>query len=192
MKVGKKLPPARAFAAEMSIVHNVGIRGMNAVYNQWDNVVTRGSDKDKVDFACFALQNVAAVHEHHTHEEEVLFPKINELAGVPGLMDGNVQEHAAFQTGMQKFAEYLEEVKERKQELLKEKKSLLDSFLPQLHSHLVQEVDTLVKLEKYDDKVDWNQWFQKEVQKLMKGFILDYDFRVSLSDDRTFICENIY
>ena len=56
MKPGKKLPPARAFAAEMSIVHNVGIRGMNAIYNQWDGVAERGTAKDKVDFANFALR----------------------------------------------------------------------------------------------------------------------------------------
>lgn len=186
VKVGKQLPPARAMAAEMSIVHNSLIRGINSVYNQCVNVSARGSNKDKVDFANYAFQWTEWVHEHHNLEEESLFPQINELAGVPGLMDANVNEHAGFHDGIIEYAEYLKNVKEEKQELSGETvKSFIDAFMPTLHTHLVNEIDTLVTLEKYDDKVNWIQWFNKEVDKMIKSFMAEYDYRVSFSVGRT-------
>lgn len=38
-------------AAEMCIVHNCFIRGINAIYLQCVNVATKGTEQDKVDFA---------------------------------------------------------------------------------------------------------------------------------------------
>jgi hemerythrin-like domain-containing protein len=167
-------------AAEMSTVHNGLIRGINSVYNQCINVSVRGSKKDQLDFANYAAQCAKLLHEHHSFEEETLFPKMNELAGVPGLMDGNVNEHAAFHDGLANYEDYLANVKEEKEELNGETlRSLIDAFMPALYTHLVNEIDTLVALEKYDDKVDWNQWFNKE--KLNKGFMGQSDFRVSSS-----------
>lgn len=192
VKVGKQLPPARAMAAEMSIAHNCLIRGINSVYNQCVNVAERGSNKDKVDFANYAFQWTEWVHEHHNLEEESLLPQINELAGVPGLMDANVNEHAGFHDGIIEYAEYLKEVKEEKQELSGETmKRHIDSFMPTLHTHLVNEIDTLVTLEKYDDKVNWVQWFNKEVDKMIKSFMAEYDYRVSFSVCRTCSCKRI-
>ena len=41
-----------------------------------------------------------------------------------------------------------------------------DSFMPILRTHLENEIDTLVGLEKYADKCDWGAWFQKVAQDL--------------------------
>jgi hemerythrin-like domain-containing protein len=166
----------------MSIVHNGLIRGVNSVYNQCINVGERGTPKDKLDFANYAAQCAAILHEHHEFEEEVLFPKMNELAGVPGLMDGNVQEHAAFHDGFAIYEQYLEDVKAEKVVLDgAHMKKLIDDYMPALYSHLVNEIDTLIGLEKYDDKVDWVTWFNGEVEKLNKGFMGQSDFRVSVA-----------
>ena len=166
----------------MSIVHNGLIRGVNSVYNQCINVGEKGIQKDKLDFANYAAQCAAILNEHHEFEEEVLFPKINELAGVSGLMDGNMAEHAAFHDGFEIYKEYLEDVKAEKVELDGvHLKKLIDDYMPALYSHLVNEIDTLIGLEKYDDKVDWVTWFNGEVKKLNKGFMGQSVFRVRIS-----------
>ncbi len=145
----------------MTCVHNSLLRGINAVHRQCVNVAARGSSKDKLDFANFAFLWSDMLSEHHTQEEEHVFPGINELTGVPGLMDSNVQEHAAFHDGIDQYAEHLKRVKEGKEDLDGVKlKGIIESFMPALHIHLVNEIDTLVALEKYADKVDWQKWFQ--------------------------------
>ncbi|KAJ5890316.1 hemerythrin HHE cation binding domain-containing protein [Penicillium subrubescens] len=141
-------------AAEMLIVQNCLIRTINSVYNQCINVATRGTDSDKVDFANYAFQWTEWVHEHHTSEDSTLFPSMGEIAGVPGLMDVNTNEHAGFHDRITQYAEYLKTVIRGKEKLHGEKaKNLIDSFMPELHGHLGNEIDTLVNLENYD-KVD--------------------------------------
>lgn len=180
VQIGKQLNPARALAAEMSCVHNGLIRSVNSVYNQCVNVANRGTKKDKLDFANYASQCAKLLHEHHTFEEDTLFPGFNELAGVPGLMDGNVHEHEAFHDGLAAYEGYLDEVKEEKVELDGEKlRALIDGFMPTLYTHLVNEIDTLNALEKYEG-VDFNTWFNSEVEKFNKGLLVQSDFRVSI------------
>jgi GTP-binding protein EngB required for normal cell division len=166
-------------AAEMSIVHNCLIRGINSVYNQCIKVSTRGTDTDKLDFANYAFQWTEMVHEHHSSEDSAIFPSMSEIAGVPGLMDVNTSEHAVFHDKIGQYAEYLKGVVQGKEELDGEKvKTLIDCFMPELHTHLGNEIDTLVALEKYD-KVDWDAWFKKEVGKMIKELMGQYEYRVS-------------
>lgn len=173
-------------AGDMTILHNCFLRGINSIYLQCGNVATKGSTKDKLDLANFAYQWAEWVDEHHRFEEEDLFPRINELAGVPGIMDGNVNEHAQFHDGLIKFEEYLNKVKEEKEELSAETmKSIIESFMPALQSHLESEIDTLVSLEKYDDKVDWFKEYNATVDKMVKGLMAQSEYRVSLSADRS-------
>lgn len=179
IQVGKTLIPARAMAAEMSIVHNCLIRGINSVYNQCINVATRGTDTDKVDFANYAFQWTEWVHAHHSSEDNTLFPSMGEIAGVPGLMDVNTNEHAGFHDTITEYSDYLKKVIQGKEELLGEKvKSLIDSFIPELHTHLGNEIETLVNLEKYD-KVDWDAWFKKKMGRMVKESMGQYEYRVS-------------
>ena len=179
VQIGKQLGPARALAAEMTVVHNGLMRGINAVYNQAINVANKGTHQDKVDFANFAAQCAKLLHMHHDHEEEILFPTMGELAGEPGLMDANVAEHAAFHDGFEKYEQYLTSVKEEKVELDGEHlRGLIDAFMPPLYTHLQNEVDTLVALEKYDDKVNWIEWFNSEIEKWNKVLMKQSEFRV--------------
>ena len=163
----------------MSTVHNGLIRGINACYNQCINVAAKGTHKDKVDFANFAAQVAQILHEHHDMEEEQLFPQINVMAGVPGLMDGNVAEHLAFHEPFDKYEAYLTDVKTEKVELDGEHmRKLIDDFMGPLYIHLVGEIDSLVALEKYGDDIDWHTWFNGEVEKMNKGFMKQSAFRV--------------
>lgn len=163
----------------MTCVHNSLLRGINAVHRQCVNVAARGSSQDKLDFANFAFLWSELLHEHHDQEEEHFFPGINELAGVPNLMDANVQEHAVFHDGIDRYAEYLKRVRESKESLDGEKlKAIIESFMPALHTHLVNEIDTLVALEKYGDKTDWQKWFQEQVGRVIRELMGQYEYRV--------------
>ena len=75
----------------MAIVHNVIIRGYNSIYQQAPLV----RPADVRDFIGYSLAWIDMVIGHHHSEEEVLFPLIEEGAGVPGLMDSDKEEHGA-------------------------------------------------------------------------------------------------
>ncbi|KAL4727114.1 hypothetical protein ACLX1H_006015 [Fusarium chlamydosporum] len=151
----------------MTVVHNLFLRGVNAIYVQAVNVAERGTPKDKSDFANFAWSWSEEVLEHHNVEETRIFPEINELAGVPGLMDANIEEHHLFHEGLEKFREYVDKLRKGEEELDGEKlKGIIDSFMPVLRIHLENEIETLVGLEKYADKCDWGAWFEKVAQEL--------------------------
>lgn len=165
----------------MTLVHNCIIRGINAVYLQCCNVSERGSLEDKLDFANFASQWSEFVNEHHTMEETLIFPGINEIAGVPGLMDANIDEHKAFHEGLDKYVEYLNEVKKNVESFEGEKlKAIIDEFMPTLRTHLDNEIDTLLLLKDYDDKVDWMKWFEDQIGAKIGEMMKVAEYRVSI------------
>lgn len=58
-----------------------------------------GTARDKADFANFAYQWALMLEGRHDGGE-VVFPGMNEKTGVPGLVNGNVAEHAEFHDGL--------------------------------------------------------------------------------------------
>lgn len=166
-------------ASEMTVIHNLLLRGINSIYNQCLGVSEKGTDKDKLDFVNYAYQWVDMLEEHHQAEEEQFFPQMGELAGVPGLMDSSVEQHQLFHHGLEKFQTYLNEVKAGSavfdgQTL----KDIVDEFMPILRAHLDDEIDALVALEKYDDKCDWAAWFSGKAEKLGQQYFKDARYRV--------------
>ncbi|RGP74487.1 hypothetical protein FLONG3_6046 [Fusarium longipes] len=158
----KRATGARKCAAEMTVVHNMLLRGVNAIYLQAVNVAERGTKKDKSDFANFAWSWSEEVLTHHKVEETLIFPEINRIAEVPGLMDANIEEHHLFHVGLDEFRAYVDKLRKGEDELDGRKlNGIIDSFMPVLRDHLENEIDTLVGLEKYADKCDWGKWFEK-------------------------------
>ncbi|WZH42144.1 Hemerythrin domain-containing protein [Fusarium acuminatum] len=169
---------ARKLAAEMTLVHNALLRGINAVYLQCDNIATQGTIQDKQDFANFAYSWSEMLHEHHNLEETDIFPEINKLTEVPNLMNANVDEHSQFDVGLKIYFNYLDKVKKEEEVLDGTKlRSIIDAFLPTLRTHLVNEIDTLLALEKYEDKVDWEEWFQKKISQVANNAMKDARYR---------------
>lgn len=167
-------------AAEMSIIHNALIRGINAVYVQAINVATKGTPKDKLDFANFAYMWGEVIHEHHETEEVDVFPEVNKMTGVDGLMDANVQEHTAFHEGIGKYTAYLEKVRKEEEVLDGEKlRGIIDSFMHVLRTHLDNEIDTINALEKFEDKIDWEPWFKKKSEEIGGRAMKTSQYRVS-------------
>ncbi|KAK6224736.1 hypothetical protein QIS74_03063 [Colletotrichum tabaci] len=163
-KKGVKTAGANRMAEDMTIIHNLIIRILNTVYLQCVNV--EKSPDDIQDFVSYAIEWARMVEEHHHTEEETVFPQIERLAGVPGLMQANVAQHEAFHDGLHAYMGYLEKVHKSDEAYSGERlRSIIDSFMPTLRQHLSDEIDTLLKLGDYDR--DWEAWFEKLVKELL-------------------------
>ncbi|GKT62139.1 hemerythrin HHE cation binding domain-containing protein [Colletotrichum tofieldiae] len=155
---------ANRMAEDMTMIHNLIIRILNTVYLQCVNV--EKSPGDVQDFVAYAIEWAKMVEEHHHTEEETVFPQVEQLAGVPGLMQTNVAQHEAFHDGLHAYMGYLEKVQKGEEAYSGERlKGIIDSFMPILRQHLSDEIDTLVKLGDYDR--DWDAWFEKLVKELL-------------------------
>ncbi|WAO85512.1 Hemerythrin domain-containing protein [Fusarium falciforme] len=178
--VEKPVQGARKLAAEMTLVHNLILRGINAIYNQAINVGARGTGKDKLDFANFAYQWGAMLSEHHDTEEKMVFPEIEKITEVRGLMGDSVAEHHAFHDGLTQYMEYLDKVRSGNDTYDGEKlKAIIDSFAPVMQEHLVHEIESLVKLTDHEDKCDWAAWFKKTVDAIVSKDMKDSEFRTN-------------
>jgi hypothetical protein len=87
---------------------------------------------------------------HHSTEESTLFPQLEEMAGVKGIMDANVEQHHAFTEGMDAFSAYLQGVvANRKTYDGARIQKLIDAFGATLVRHLHDEIPTLLSLRQY-------------------------------------------
>ncbi|EON97414.1 putative hemerythrin hhe cation binding domain-containing protein [Phaeoacremonium minimum UCRPA7] len=166
-KPGEKVKPVHTIAEEMIIVHNLLLRGINSIYLQCINV-----ERDPAvvpDFVSYAETWGKTVHEHHDAEETLVFPEMEELAGEPGLMEANVAQHKAFHDGVGTYQAYLADVGAGKEKYDGQRlKAIIDSFMPVLRQHLSDEIDSLMALEKYEEKTQWDKWFKGVMDKVLK------------------------
>ncbi|KAK2777640.1 hypothetical protein FQN52_003006 [Onygenales sp. PD_12] len=139
--------PDTYIANEMSIAHNMYLLPLNAIYVQAPHITTT---KDKKNFLQYCIFWIDAIEQHHTIEEEVLFPEIEKYS-VKGIMDSNVQEHETFVKEMKGFEEYVRKTFETPEKLDgNELRVLIDRFGKELTDHLHAEIDTLLSLKEYD------------------------------------------
>lgn len=113
-------------------------------------------------------------------EENFLFPEINQLSGVADFMDASIEEHEAFHTGALAFDEYLQKVTAGEEPYDGKKlKSIIDSFMQALETHLSNEIKTLSRLAEFDDKVNWPEWFEKRVGEHAKKLLASPEYKVN-------------
>lgn len=130
-------------ASEMSLVHNMVIRGLNSIYLQ----APRVSQNDVLSFLQYALAWWALVNVHHTGEETDFFPYLEDATGQKGLMDVNVDQHHAFRDGLQSFKTYMEDCVAGTQTFEGNKVvGIIDEFGKVLVTHLTDEIPTLLQL----------------------------------------------
>lgn len=152
----------------MVIVHNIIIRGLNSVYLQAPHV----EPKDYGDFIGYALCWHELVQSHHSGEEAILFPGIEQGAGERGIMDRNVHQHGKhdcvcvvsfiyfslaeeFHPGLNAYTSYLLEAKANPPIFSGTRLvQIIDSFASVLTSHLTDEIPTLVSLSRFGDTID--------------------------------------
>lgn len=123
--------------------------------------------------------------EHHDNEEELFFPRLEELVGVPGLMTSNVEQHVAFHDGLETLQAYLGAVEAGEDKFDgKRLRGIIDSFMPVLTEHLHDEIKTLVALDKYEDKCDWEGWMHKIALEIVAKMQADPQAQVSSLEPR--------
>ncbi|KUJ23801.1 uncharacterized protein LY89DRAFT_604022 [Mollisia scopiformis] len=169
--------PYMETASEMCVVHNALLRGLNSIYIQGPNV----HPSDCMDFIGYSLCWHSAIHEHHTSEEEQFFPEIEEAVGEKGLLDGNVEQHKSFQAGLDDFKGYLEGLAGKEASFdAAHLNGIIESLAPALCNHLSSEIQDLLALSKYGDKLPiedlWGKEGKRTVTSMTKFKALPFFF----------------
>jgi hemerythrin-like domain-containing protein len=134
----------------MALAHNVIIRGLNSMYLQAPHIPS--SDQIAIrDFLIYAQCWCESMEHHHHSEEEIFFPYIEQLTGIPGIMEQNKEQHRQFTPGFERFHEYARTCTP-KDFNGDEFRLLIEGFAEPLHRHLQDEIATLRALDKYDSE----------------------------------------
>ena len=80
--------------------------------------------------------------------EEYFFPLIEEYTGEKNIMETNINQHAAFQAGVERFRVYVFQTTPETYNG-KTLKEIVDSFGPVLTKHLKEEIDSLLALDEF-------------------------------------------
>ncbi|KAL7910469.1 hypothetical protein GGI35DRAFT_448900 [Trichoderma velutinum] len=150
-------------AREMAFAHNGMIRALNSIYQQCIYVSASVDIADLLKYAQFWCQ---WIHEHHQGEEDLFFPQIEKVTGEKGLMERNIAQHHAFESGLVELEAWLNNCKPESYDG-KELRALIDGFGKILIQHLTEEIQTLLDLTAYDGKAlkaAWNA-FDLEMRK---------------------------
>lgn len=129
----------------MCLAHNAMIRNINAIYLQCEQITV---PKDQADFIIFCQAAIEVIHTHHQMEEANFFPQIAEYTGEPDIMEKNIEQHRAFDTGLTIFEEHIYKLTPESYDGA-ELKRLLEGFAKVLVVHLSDEIQTLLALQKY-------------------------------------------
>ncbi|KAK5955566.1 hypothetical protein OHC33_003207 [Knufia fluminis] len=137
-------------ATQMALAHNGILRGLNSIYLQATHIPRKDLDTVR-DFLTYCQCWSESMHHHHDMEEEHFFPSIEQVTGVQGIMERNIEQHRAFTPGFNSFHEYAQTCPPKDYDGQKIQ-SLIESFAEPLSQHLHDEVDTLRALDKYDSE----------------------------------------
>jgi hemerythrin-like domain-containing protein len=165
----------------MSLVHNVITRGLNAIYLQAPHVLPA----DTPDFLGYATAWSDFVHIHHAGEEAAFFPTIEQLTGVPGIMDGNIQQHEAFSAGLKAFDEYIAAATRAPESFSGARLvEIIDGFGQALVQHLADEIPTILALAEHREKMDISKVIEDEAKHSMSklGFKTTVPYLITALD----------
>lgn len=110
----------------------------------------------------------------------MVFPELEELTGVPGLMAGSVEQHAAFHGGLEAFIAYLDTVKSGEAAYSGTRlRDIIDSFAPVLTQHLHDEIKSLLRLDEHGDKRDWPAFMKAMADKIGAKIMADPESKAS-------------
>jgi hypothetical protein len=133
----------------MAVVHNTLLRGLNSIYLQASSAKAQSS---RVPFLQYCRTWYVVVHAHHSHEEEKLFPKIEGICGEEGILSVNIEQHHAFEGGMQTYVAYVDECIQDPSKFEPAKLTgIIDKFGKELSAHLNDEVESLLGLRKFGE-----------------------------------------
>jgi len=139
-------------ASEMALIHNILLRGLNCIYLQAPNI---SDPSDIQDFMSFCDAWSCTLHSHHTTEETVYFPLLEQQCQEKGVQARNHAEHETFLQGLLLLDVFIAEVRDNGEYDGAKLVKLIDSFGPALEMHLRNEIGLLLSLEK-DAQIDWD------------------------------------
>ena len=129
-------------AREMACAHNGMLRALNSIYQQCVFVKKPLDIQDLFLYTGFWCD---WIHQHHEGEEAILFPKIEEITGIKGLMEVNFNQHHAFLDGLTGLQKYVKETSVEGYDGLMVT-GIIDEFGAKLTQHLTDEIQTLLSL----------------------------------------------
>ncbi|KAK5115314.1 hypothetical protein LTR62_001514 [Meristemomyces frigidus] len=163
---------ANYVATQMALAHNGILRGLNSIYLQCTNIPPKDLVSIK-DFLTYCQCWSESMHHHHDAEESTFFPTIEKVAGTPGLMAQNVEQHAAFTPGFEAFHEYARTCNAKEYDGQK-MRGLVEAFAEPLRKHLHEEIETLRDLREYDSET------VRQAYKQLEKILMDTDsFRIA-------------
>ena len=136
-------------ARQMSQIHNGLIRALNSIHNQCIKI--KPSTADTGHFLSYCQIFHDYLHSHHTLEERVIFPDIEQLAQKPGMMEANIKQHRDFGEAMETFRSYVFTTKPESYDGV-QLQGIVQEFGAKLHKHLREEIPTLLGLWTLDDR----------------------------------------
>ncbi|KAF2113991.1 hypothetical protein BDV96DRAFT_661247 [Lophiotrema nucula] len=129
--------PAHLIANDMAYAHNCMIRGLNALYVQAPNIPA----PDVPDFLFFAVSLAEWIMHHHELEASMIFSSFESIPGVvKGSMQGNIEQHHAFESGLKALRQYSTEAHESFDGT--HFNSLIGAFGKEFRQHLADEIPT--------------------------------------------------
>ena len=119
----------------MTLVHNIIIRSLNAIYINAPLVRRAGAVRA---FTAYTLEALDVIHQHHEHEESTIFPALQK-ASID--MQMNLDQHESFSASMEALKHYCQSVRSNSQSYSGEKmQDLVKAFGDPLVQHLTEEV----------------------------------------------------
>lgn len=136
-------------ASDMATVHNMMVRGLNSIYLQAPHV----QPEDYQSFLNYSYCFYDLLHNHHGGEEANIFPAIELMSGEEGIMAKNVEQHHAFEAGLNSYKDYIDRYRSGEESYDGSKfVDIIDSFASGMVGHLHDEIATLLGLAKYADR----------------------------------------
>lgn len=134
----------------MALAHNGILRGLNSIYLQATHIPREDVGTVR-DFLTYCQCWGESMHHHHDAEEGIFFPSIEQISGVQGIMERNIEQHRAFTPGFDRFQQYCRTCLPKDYDGQRIR-SLIEAFAEPLTQHLHDEIETLRGLDKYDSE----------------------------------------
>ena len=151
----------------MSNVHNMIIRGLNSVLRQAPYIADSSSPaynaQDVSDLLFYTKAWCRSLNHHHDTEESTFFPLVEKVTGLPGLMGDLEVEHDEFHNGLVNLQEYVEKTLTKPASYRwATMRCIINDFAPALISHLHNEINFLLALEKFSSAGLKKAWLETE------------------------------
>lgn len=150
----------------MAEIHNVIIRALNSAYHHAGNV--KPGTQDAANLLQYSQIICELIETHHDWEETSYYPAIEAFAQQPGILQGSVEQHKAFEKGMHNFHEYCRATS--KEEYTSSSfRALIDEFSRPLNKHLHEEPTVFYSLGPLDSNRLDRIYLEQEKIVVAKG-----------------------